>query len=189
MPSFRDGQRAVRHDLRPDIAVLRCGPAQALVDIQLFHRFGGRLDPLDFCSDPVADLIEDLQFKPHTLFLRADNLLLHLLEFRRHEPFGIRQCLLPDIAVRNLAQEALCHFDIIPENLIVLNPQIPDPGLFPFLCLQVQDPLTSVLLGFPVFVEYFGVTVADDPAFRDQDRCIRMDCFLQQRCQIFHRIE
>ena len=45
--------------------------------------------------------------------------------------------------------------------------------------LDPMEDLTS-LLGLSVFIQYFGITVPDDSALRDQDRCVRMDCLFRK---------
>ena len=189
MPSLNDGQGSVRRDVWSDVPVFGGRPAQALERVQLLQRQGGLLDAADPLGDPVPHLAEQLQFQPYALLLGADDLLLGLLQFRGHVAFRPGQRLLADIAFRHLAQEALRHFDVVAEHLVVLDAQVPDAGGLPLLRLQVEDPLLAAGLRLPVFVQHRRISAPDDAALGDHHRRVRVDGPLQQVCQVLQGIQ
>ena len=149
----------------------------------------GLLYACDPFGDTVPDFSEQLHFQAYALFLRPDDFLLHFLQFRRHEPFGVRQRLLADISFRHLIQVAFGNFNIISEYFVILNPQIPDTGSFTFLRFQIKNPLFTACLCLPVFIQDFRIAFPDNTAFCNHHRCIRMDRPFQKVCQVFQRIQ
>ena len=141
-----------------------------------------------FCNT-IPYFIEQLKLQTDALLLGSDNFLFYLLQFRSHISFRVGEGLFPYISVRNLIEKTLCDFNIISEYLVILNPQIPDSGLFPFLGFKVENPLFSAGLRFPVLIQDFGITFPDDSALCNDNGGVGMNSTFKQICQIFKRIE
>lgn len=147
--------------------------------IKRLERHGRTLNPGNLSRDFFSDFREQLQLQAHRLLLCTDNLLLDILQLRRHVAFTVSQRLFADIAHGHHVVIRLGDLNIIPENSIVLHPQIANAGFISFPLLQLNDPLLAAGGRQTILIQHGAVSIIDDSALCNGDGRIRMDCLPQ----------
>ena len=106
--------------------------------------------------DPPLDLADPI--------LRPEDLLLEILQRRRHEPLGVRERLPPDPVGRDAVPVRVTDLEGVAEHAVVTDAQVRDARAFPLLGLDREEGSLRVLAQRAKRVELGVGAVADRAA-------------------------
>ena len=190
MLSLFDDEFIIRK-LRPHIAIGRADLRKGRVAVQFRQRNRKALKSGKLTADLGKQFCEELLFNADRIFLRMQDLVFLLLQFRGDEAFIVYQCLPAHIAplFLHLCRCGLGNINIVAEYLVVSDAQILDSGTLAFLCLKVEDKLPSVALNTARLIKCFVIAVTECAAVRQRCRWIIHKCPVQQFPQGAHGVQ
>ena len=189
MPPVLDVDAARLVDLRPAVVVARCDLRKRNQAVEQRHIVRGLLHTLHVLRDGIPYIAEKLILELVQLLLRAEDLVLKLLELLRRVALRPRQGLLPDIVRRHEVLEAVRHLDAVAEDAVKLHLQRLDARALPLPLLELREPLLAVQLRLHVAVRLRVVALADDAAIAARHRRILHDCLVDPLVELLHLVD
>ena len=176
-------------DLWPYIVVAFGNQCKRSYHIQLCNCLCCSLYPGQLCCDSISHLTVKLIFQCTEFILCSQNRIFQLFQFWNDITLRIGKGLLSCIIIRNQIFGRIGNFQIITEYFIITDTQVFNPGLFPFLGLQISKPVLSFGFCFSKTIHFFIITVFDDSAFFHGKRRFFLNRPSDQITKFFQRIQ
>ena len=135
MTAVLDGNRRLRVEARPDVAVVISRAGQTVQAVDAGNGPGRCLHGRDMFLDLTADVAEKLIFQSQHPFLAGQDFDFKLLQFRRDIAFGIDQGLLAYVIIGNGFGIGMGNLEVIAKDFGVADFHL-NAGLFLFLLFQ-----------------------------------------------------
>ena len=152
-----NGNFSILIHLGSAVMILLGTDSQRLKEINIGNSLGRMMDSVYLIADTCKNLLEDIIFQVSKAIFRTQDLILHLFQFFRIESLSIRKSLLTDITIRNQVLKGIRNFQIIAENLVILNAKFLNTGTFSLFCLKIRKPAFTISSSHAKFIYFTGV--------------------------------
>ena len=139
-------------------------------------------------ADLRADLAKDARFEFGDALLRVADERFVLFEFERDEAFGVGERLLARVAFGDEVQVRLGYFDVVPEDLVVTDPQTLNACPRTLALLHLREIRLAVAQQLTQAIKLFRETRTNDVDALSPTRQLftqrsadRFDCRLARR--------
>ena len=176
MTAFPDDEITRCVDIGHDIAVSDGHFGKGAETVQRGDQLRGFLNPADVSGDPIAHGAEEVVFQFLDAVTGSEEAVFQLFQFGRKIALVGNQGLFTDKMLRDLRfNRGFRHINIVAEDPVVADLELPDAGALAFPFFQRGDFLRAVVSQLAQFVQLGRKAVADDPAFTDGERRIVTD--------------
>ena len=189
MPAAADLVAARVVDRGADVVVVRRDLCKGQQRVQRLHGLRGLLQARQQLLQRRANLTEQLVLQANSALLRAENLVLQLLELLGDEALGVGQRLLAGVAVGHLVVKGLGDLDVIAEDPVVADLQVLDAGLLALLLLHPGKVFPAVFRNVAQLVQLGAVPLLDHAAVLDGDGRVGIDGPAQHVHKLIHGIQ
>src|SRR3989441_2252702 len=175
-----DLELAVLGNLRAAVGALGGKTGETREDVELGDGARGLPDSAGFAGHAPPDLNEQVPFKCAALILRAQDLGLEFLKFRRRESFGVHQGLLALVVGGGKMEIGFRNLDVVTEDVVEPDFERSDTGALPLAHFNLRDKPLTVLTQVAQLIELEVEARADQAAVSQRGGRIRVDGFLDQ---------
>ena len=166
---FKDGvagvgevEAAVGGEVRAGVLMELRSLGEGEEDVEGGEGFGGLLEGGEVVADLLTEVDEEVVFEGFGTFVRAEDFLLHLLEGGSDVAFGVGHGLFALVVVGDFVDFGFGDFEKVAEDVVEFDFEGFDAGAFALGFLQFGEPVFPFARGGAKFVEFSGVSVANE---------------------------
>ena len=171
------------------IIVFKRNLSKRTVNIQLRDQLCVLLQPFNAAGKRFTQFQKELILQGNQFFLRTDDRLLKLLEFRRDVTLRVGQSLLSLICIWHKALIGFRNVDIIPKHPVITDLQVLNARCRTLIRFHLRNPALTIACRLAQGIHFRIESITDHAAFLYADRRVFDDCVFQKCADILHCIK